>query len=108
LHTPAQQATLDALGNATSVSNSSFDASGTTAQWRCPDGRLLEDPTVIVGTDGSGTRVVAKLLSLLNVTVCGSHLLKPVRFASRSTRFLFYSYFPDECLFVAHMRSVAH
>ena len=37
--------------------------------WRCPDGRLLEDPVVVVGTDGSGTRVVAKLLAKLNVTV---------------------------------------
>lgn len=29
----------------------------------------LDDPIIVVGTDGSGTRVVAKFLSMLNVTV---------------------------------------
>ncbi len=38
--------------------------------WQCPRGgaRLL-DPAIVVGTDGSGTRVVAKLLALLHTTV---------------------------------------
>lgn len=69
LHASAQQATVDNLENATSGARFNVEDSGAHVQWRCPDGRLLEDPTVIVGTDGSGTRVVAKLLSLLNVTV---------------------------------------
>jgi len=69
LHAPAQQATVDNLENATSGARSNVEGSGADVQWCCPDGRLLEDPAVIVGTDGSGTRVVAKLLSLLNVTV---------------------------------------
>mmetsp|Transcript_12972 Transcript_12972/g.24045 ORF Transcript_12972/g.24045 Transcript_12972/m.24045 type:complete len:558 (-) Transcript_12972:447-2120(-) len=39
--------------------------------WVCPhDNQTLADPMVVVGTDGSGTRVVAKLLALLpGVTV---------------------------------------
>lgn len=37
--------------------------------WKCPDGMILPDPIVVVGTDGSGTRVVAKLLAMLNSTV---------------------------------------
>ena len=50
------------------VSSSSFLAPSTSS-WVCPDGYPLPDPVVVVGTDGSGTRVVAKLLSLLNFTV---------------------------------------
>jgi hypothetical protein len=43
---------------------------GAPGGWICPhDGQRLQDPIVVVGTDGSGTRVVAKLLALLNVTV---------------------------------------
>lgn len=44
--------------------------SSSSSSWVCPyDGLALRDPIVVVGTDGSGTRVVAKLLALLNVTV---------------------------------------
>jgi hypothetical protein len=73
----AQQAEAleDKLENAASPTSafsggrSSGGVRGERARWRCPGGRLLEDPVVVVGTDGSGTRVVAKLLSLLNVEV---------------------------------------
>ena len=77
LRAPAQQAEAleDKLENAAAATSafsggrSSGGVRGESARWRCPGGRLLEDPVVVVGTDGSGTRVVAKLLSLLNVEV---------------------------------------
>ena len=37
--------------------------------WRCADGSALPPPVVVVGSDGSGTRVVAKALSLMGVTM---------------------------------------
>ena len=45
------------------------DATSRNGAWRCADGSALPPPVVVVGSDGSGTRVVAKALSLMGVTM---------------------------------------
>ena len=56
---------LRSSGQLTSQKQLHRTASG---DWIC-NGRPLPDPIIVVGTDGSGTRVIAKFLALTNVTM---------------------------------------
>jgi hypothetical protein len=60
---------LEHVSSATNALTVRLDKDTGKSNWYCEDGSLLPDPIVVVGTDGSGTRVVAKFLSMLGTTV---------------------------------------